>query len=221
MTAQTEQATVTFTPGDYWTPERALNAVAAMTAKMATPEMRRILEQMGEDFSETHVGGLQQPSHSPTLTRSGIVFRRAQANDVPELTRVIIEADLPPLFIEEFAEGFIVAENHNRLLAVGGIELYEGGAGFVRNVAVDKAGRGLGLGRDIAELLYADARASGVRDVFLFTQDAYLFWKHMGYIDVPLDAWPLSSRACWQYRYVVEHLELMMRIGVHSMWKAA
>jgi len=219
MTSKIEATTGSFTPGSYWTPERAKRSVDAMLATLASPAMQAEMEQTGDDFSETHVHGLQQPSRSPSLTREGVAFRRGRQDDVPELTRLIVEADLPALFIEEFVEGFAIADKGGQILAAGGLEVYEGGAGVIRSIAVARAARGLGLGREIAELLMADAGASGMSDVFLFTQDAYLFWNHMGYVDVPMDAWPLPARACWQYRYVVAHGEMMARIGVHSMWK--
>ena len=225
MTTSTETAIITprtnadgFVAGDYWTPERAQHAVEAMKARLATPEMQAILTHAGEDFNETHTGELQQPSRTPRLNGDGITFRRGIDADVPELVRVISEAKLPPIFVEEFIGGFVIAEKDGRIITAGGMEVYET-AGFLRSIAVDKDARGLGLGRRIADLLRADAQASGIEHLFLFTQDAYTFWKHVGFVDIAVDAWPKASQVCWQYRYVVANIDLMRAIGVHSMWR--
>ncbi|HET6615351.1 MAG TPA: GNAT family N-acetyltransferase [Dehalococcoidia bacterium] len=219
MTMQLEAITNSFIPGAYWTPERAQRAVAAMNARLDTPEVQAMLEHAGDDFNDTHTGELQQPSLSPTLSRDGVRLRRARRGDLPAITDVIVNANLPALFVEEFAEGFAVAEQDGAIIATGGLEIYEN-AGFLRSIAVTREGRGLGLGREITKLLIADARAARIRDMYLFTQDAVRFWQHMGFADVPMDAWPESARANWQYRYINAHFELMQAMGTHSMWKA-
>lgn len=218
LTTTTRPPRSTFVPGSYWTPARAHHAVAAMSDALATPEMQAVLNHAGEDFEETHTGELQQPSRHPRLTREGLTFERATIDDVPELTQVIVEANLPAMFIEEFIGGFAVARQSGRIIAAGGMEVY-GDAGFLRSIAVVREARGLGLGRNIADLLRADARASRLQHLFLFTQDAYTFWKHVRFTDIALDAWPVAAQACWQWQYVAANQELMRKIGVHSMWR--
>ena len=219
MSMQLEAITTSFIPGAYWTPERARRAVAAMNARLETPEVQAMLEHAGDDFNDTHTGKLQQPSRLPKLSRDGVRLRRARRGDLPAITDVIVNANLPPLFIEEFAEGFAVAEQQGAIIAAGGLEIY-GNAGFLRSIAVTQEGRGLGLGREITKLLIADARAAGISDIYLFTQDAVLFWQHMGFAGVPMDAWPEAARANWQYRYISAHFAAMQAMGTHSMWKA-
>jgi amino-acid N-acetyltransferase len=216
-TTNTSQAPL-FVPGDYWTPEVARRSVTAMRETLATPEMQDVLNRAGDEWQATHTGELQLPSTSPRLSGEGIKFRRARSEDVPELARVIMEAKLPPFFIEEFVGGFVFAEKDGRMIAAGGMEVYES-CGFLRSIAVDEAARGLGLGRKIADLLHEDARASGLEQLYLYTQDAYMFWKHVGYADVPFDSWPVETHECWQHRFMMEHMDLVRAIGVHSMWR--
>jgi len=219
--AQIQAETDTFVPGSYWTAARVSEAVARMTASLESPAMQAVLEQMGADFTDTHGGEQQQPSLHPQLTRDRLRIRRGRAGDVEALAALIAEANLPPLFIEEYVEGFAVAEQDGRIIAAGGLEVYGKAGAFIRSVAVAPEGRGLGLGREIAELLCEDAHASGVHDIYLFTQDAWFFWQHLGFVDIPMDAWPPATRVCWQYRFLIEHPAFMRSLGVHSMWRRA
>jgi amino-acid N-acetyltransferase len=189
-----------------------------MRATLAKPEMQATINSAGDDWQETHTGELQQPVRSPQMSGEGITYRRGRPEAVPELARVIAEAKLPAFFIEEFAGGFAFAEQDGRMIAAGGMEVYES-YGFLRSIAVDERARGLGLGRKIADLLRADAKASGLDHLFLYTQDAYTFWKHLGYVDVAFDAWPAAMHECWQYRFMMDHMDLVRAIGVHSMWR--
>ncbi len=97
--------------------------------------------------------------------------------------QLIASANLPPLFIEEFLPGFAVVEHEGEIVGCGGLELY-GDSGVIRSIVTDEAARGLGLGRRISELLIDDARAFGATDLYLFTMDAWEFWKHLGFVDV-------------------------------------
>jgi N-acetylglutamate synthase-like GNAT family acetyltransferase len=92
-------------------------------------------------------------------------------------------------------------EHERRLIGAGGLEFY-GDDAVVRSVVVDPAARGVGLGLEIARLHEADAVASEARGIYLFTLHAWPFWKHLGYVDLPLDRWPEPVRENWQYQFV-------------------
>jgi len=152
-----------------------------------------------------------------TKAESEPAFRPASLADVPRMAGLIAEAHLPPIFIEEFIDGFLAADVAGQVGACGGVEMYDDCA-VIRSVVVDPSARGLGLGGQLAERLIALARARGARDVYLFTQDAREFWKHCGFIDVALDEWRGPARACWQYQFISQNPE--MAAGIHTMWLA-
>jgi N-acetylglutamate synthase-like GNAT family acetyltransferase len=128
---------------------------------------------------------------------------------------LIAAADLPPIFIEEFIDGFLAADVDGQVDACGGVELY-GDCAVIRSVVVDPSARGLGLGGQLAERLIALAGARGAGDIYLFTQDAWEFWKHYSFIDVALDEWKGPARACWQYQFISQNAE--MAADIHTMW---
>ena len=214
----------TFKPGAYWTPERAEHAARRMLDVLASPAMQAMMDEASAASGDpaatvAAVFAVQKADgHSGPVSAARIRFRRGEARDVPRLVQLIALANLPPLFIEEFLPGFAVAEHDGEIVGCGGLELY-GDCGVIRSVVTDERARGLGLGRRISELLIADAQAFGVSDVYLFTQDAWAFWKHLGFIDVPLDRWKQPPRSSWQYQFIAQHPEFAGEI--HTMWRGA
>lgn len=147
---------------------------------------------------------------------SEVTFRPATPADVPRLTELIAGADLPPIFIEEFLDGFIAAERASAVIACGGVEVY-GDCAVIRSVVVDAGARGLGLGGELAGRLMALARSAGATDLYLFTGDARPFWKHYGFVDVTFEQWKEPARASWQYQFLSQNREMVGEI--HTMWR--
>lgn len=140
-----------------------------------------------------------------------VTLRVAGAEDVAQMTALIAEAHLPPLFIDTFLAGFVVAERAGEMLGCGGLEMY-GDAGVIRSVVVEPQAQGLGIGRLVSERLIAAAREDGARELYLFTQDARNFWAHLGFADVRLDEWATEPRACWQYQFISQNPEALPEI---------
>ncbi len=147
-------------------------------------------------------------------------LRAATPDDIPGMAALIASAGLPPLFIEEYVDGFLVAERDGGLLACGGGEVY-GDCAVLRSIVVADAARGLGLGRQLAEGLIERVRAAGATELYLFTQDAHAFWQHLGFVDVALDDWAQPPRASWQYQFISINRNMDEFAGIHSMWRAA
>ena len=149
-----------------------------------------------------------------------VAFRAAARDDLPALSAMIASENLPPFFIEEFLDGFLIGERDATMLACGGVESY-GDCAVIRSIVVAPETRGLRLGRHIVDLLIGIAHERAAKDLYLFTMDAWPFWKHLGFEDVALDDWREPARACWQYQYIYQNREHEMFAGIHSMWKAA
>lgn len=153
-----------------------------------------------------------------STTVDNVTFRRATANDVPRFVELIAAANLPPLFIAEYLDGFIAAEADGGVIACGGLEMY-GQFAVIRSVVIDEQARGLGLGARMAAMLEDDARAAGATDIYLFTGDALEFWRHRGFVEVTFDQWARPPRLSWQYQFCSQNLDLIGEI--HPMWRKA
>ncbi len=127
-------------------------------------------------------------------------------------------ADLPPMFIDEFLDGFIVAERAGEIVSCGGLELY-GSSAVIRSVVVAPDARGTGLGGRIASVLVDKARQAGATDAYLFTMDAWEFWKHLGFVDVAFEEWREEPRECWQYVFMSQNRDSEMFATAHTMWR--
>ena len=206
-----------FAPGAYWTDDRKAAAVRRMSARLASPEMQAMMaasveEAHNNDAPPADDGAAPPPSVDPAT----ILFRRGREDDIGRFAELMVRAHLPPLFVDEFIEGFVAVESGGEVIGCGGLEVY-GESGVLRSIVIDERVQGLGLGRKMSELLMEDARLSGVTDLYLFTVDAWAFWKRLGFDDVALEAWKGPPRAGWQYAFISRHPEAVA--GIHSMWR--
>jgi amino-acid N-acetyltransferase len=206
-----------FVPGSFWSAERIEAARSRARAKLASPEFQAMMSMAEPPEFPTPDGGV--PDFRAPISRDRCTVRRGRPADIARMTELIAGANLPPLFIEEFIDGFATVEYEDAVIGCGGLEIY-GGSGVIRSVVIDERARGLGLGRDVADLLIADARAAGATDLYLFTMDAHAFWTALGFRDLPLEAWREDARENWQYQFMSTHPE-MLEAGVHSMWMHA
>lgn len=154
------------------------------------------------------------------MTGEAITLRQARADDIPRIVELITSAELPPLFIAENLDGFVVVERAEGVVACGGLELF-GRCGVIRSVVVDPELRGSGVGRTVWERLEQDARGAALTDLYLFTGDAHDFWSRLGFVDVTFDEWKAEARMNWQYQFLSQNQDLFPREQLHIMWRAA
>ena len=201
----TTEPNLQFTPGDYWTRERADLGVAAMLRTWNSPEMQTLMNDIATADDMDEVAGSGGIAASVTATfrvdSARLTWRRARRDDIPAMAQLIVAGHLPPFFIDEWLGGFVVAEQDGVIVACGGAEIY-GSHAVLRSIVVDEAARGLSLGRKLAELLEEDAVLAGATDIYLFTADAHEFWQHLGFEDVTLDDWAEEPRASWQWQFM-------------------
>ena len=83
--------------------------------------------------------------------------------------------------VDGYVENFVIAENESgSWIGVAGVELY-GESGLLRSVAVDRQFRGRGSGRILVNAILERARDKGIKTVYLLTEDADNYFKHLGF----------------------------------------
>jgi N-acetylglutamate synthase-like GNAT family acetyltransferase len=107
--------------------------------------------------------------------------RAATARDLASIKNFLIENELPDLGVDGWVENFVIIEDRTgNWIGVAGLELY-GQSGFLRSVAVDKHFRGRGHGRTLVSAVLANARARGLKRVYLLTDDASDYFERLGF----------------------------------------
>jgi len=217
----------TFLPGAHWTTERVAAAREAMIALRDSPEMQTLMRTVAEATDSGHdpasmaaamSGVIADGRVTTPVRREACLVRRGRRGDEAGLTRLIVEGNLPPFFIEPFIDGFLVVEHEGDIVGCGCAEMYEDSS-VIRSVVVSSQARGLGIGLEIARLLEDDARLSGARHLYLFTIEAWRFWLRLGYVDISIDSWQVPARENWQFQFISQFPEAVKE--VHVMGKLA
>jgi len=109
-----------------------------------------------------------------------MTIRPAVDGDLPGIARLLEGAGLPTEDLPPQTSGFFVSFTGESLVGVIGLERY-GGAGLLRSLAVDRNRRGRGTGQALCETLLRYSEAEGVRDLYLLTTDAAVFFERLGF----------------------------------------
>jgi len=97
------------------------------------------------------------------------------------MKKFLEENALPVEGIESCLENFVIAEDKDgKWVGVAGLEVY-GECGLLRSVAVDKRFRFQGHGRKLVDSVLRNARAKGVRTIYLLTETASSFFQRLGF----------------------------------------
>lgn len=107
--------------------------------------------------------------------------RAATAGDLMKIKSFLRENRLPDLGVDGCVQNFVIAEDENASwVGVAGLELY-GESGLLRSVAVDKHARGRGHGRTLVNAVLGNARAKGLKKIYLLTDDARDYFQRLGF----------------------------------------
>jgi len=108
-------------------------------------------------------------------------LRPATDRDLPKVKSFLVENGLPDRGIEEYIRDFVIAQDEIRgWIGVAGLETH-GNNGLLRSVAVSEHSRGKGVGRALVNAVLTDARARGLRTVYLLTDDASDYFERLGF----------------------------------------
>jgi len=127
------------------------------------------------------------------VEREEVAYRRAEASDWPEIDTLLRGARLPVEDAADHLEHFTVGMAQAGLVAVGGFESH-GADALLRSFVVAEAVRGRAHGSDLLRHVLRDARAAGVRTVYLLTQTAERFFTRHGFRPVERSDAPQAIR---------------------------
>ena len=139
-------------------------------------------------------------------------LRPAEAADLGA-ARTFLEASGLPLdgLEDQFGPAYVVAESAGRLVGLAGMEVY-GYDGLLRSVAVDRPRRGTGLGAALVEDRLAWARNGGIRNVWLLTTTAEVWFTRFGFETADRAVAPPDMRASPEFTTACPGSSACMRL---------
>jgi amino-acid N-acetyltransferase len=140
-------------------------------------------------------------------------LRAASTRDLVKIKRFLRENGLPHLGVDGWIANFVMVEDEKgNCVGVAGLELYDT-SGLLRSVAVDKDSRGRGHGRTLVNAILANARAKGVKNIYLLTDDAHDYFRRLGFqvvdrkdVDAPVKTSVEFTEACSESALVMRRV---------------
>jgi amino-acid N-acetyltransferase len=140
-----------------------------------------------------------------------VTLRPAEPGDLPEVVRLLREADLPLQGVTaEALENFVLAEHEGRAVGVVGLEVYQQSA-LLRSAAVEKRWRGSGVGSALIDRALAITRDRGIQDVYLLTTTAEDYFPRFGFACIARDAVPEAVQASAEFQGACPSSAVAMR----------
>ncbi len=138
-------------------------------------------------------------------------YRPCTIGDISRVEALLKVVDLPLDGVAEGITRFILAENGSDIVAVAGLELYAD-CGLLRSVAVKPGMQRHGIGRQLVGKVIENAKAYGVRRLFLLTETAEPFFAKMGFVRVQREEVDESVRKSLEFcRVCPDTAAAMMR----------
>ncbi len=132
--------------------------------------------------------------------RTTVVIRRATVGDLPAVERLLTANGL---ILDDVAAGiadFFVAEGEGMVFGTIGLEVRAPYA-LLRSAAVDPVRHRSGIGALLVARLVEEARARGLRALYLFTPSAAPFFERHGFTRTTREAVPRELRSTGQFTH--------------------
>jgi amino-acid N-acetyltransferase len=146
-----------------------------------------------------------------TAPASASWVRAATPGDWGSIEQLLMARDLPAAGAREHLATFVVATKGLSLLGCAGIERY-GEVGLLRSVAVAENVGGRGVGSELVRALLEQARALGLRELYLLTTTAAAYFPRFGFERIGREALPSSLQASEELRGACPASAVAMRL---------
>lgn len=158
----------------------------------------------------------------PAVTDRGLL-RRARPTDLSSVLGLLAGAGLPSDGVSEAFSSFLVAKSGEdlgaggaaTLVGVAGLEVH-GPDGVLRSVAVDPAWRGRGLGARLVRAIIDEARARGLRHLYLLTTTADAWFPRHGFDVIDRSAAEPAVLESVEFRDVCPASAVAMRLKLQD-----
>lgn len=182
--------------------ENTLNAHAAQVFEHIAPsqhaQIQDALAVLVSALAQAAQTGQASQPQTPT-DQARLIIEDANMQDVPAIEVMLAKAKLPIVGVRRHIAHFRLAKQEDKVVAVGGLELY-GEQALLRSIVVDPEQRNKAYGKQIVRDLCHSAQQAGIHDLYLKTVSASPFFKELGFQELPYDQVPASLKKSSQFR---------------------
>lgn len=139
-------------------------------------------------------------------------IRAARAGDLDAVEALLRDAKLPLDGVRDFfPDSYAVAERGNEIIGAIGIEHY-GGHGLLRSAVVVETARGTGVGNQLVQERLQWSRDQDLRDLFLLTTTAPVFFEKLGFVRTEREAVPAEVQRAPEFASICPSTAVVMRL---------
>ena len=139
-----------------------------------------------------------------------IDLRAANGNDIPLVRRLLKANNLPFQDISDKIDCIVIARNNGKNVGIGGLEKL-GEYGLLRSIVIDEQFQGKGLGGQLCNLLVKQAKVTGVKELYLLTTTAELYFSRLGFRKIQREQAPKAIQSTMEFKELCPASSALMR----------
>jgi amino-acid N-acetyltransferase len=133
------------------------------------------------------------------------------ASHLSDIETLLQKCELPFGDCNKHLENFFGIISGERLIAIGALQI-KGSVALLRSIAVPRENRGRGLAALMTQHLLGMARSKHVRELYLLTETAELYFAKFGFCLVKRDTVPDAIKATHQFETLCPASAQAMRL---------
>ena len=122
----------------------------------------------------------------------------ATGKDIPFITALLLDADLPPDDLERWIDNFLMLSVEGKTVGCIGLEIW-GKVGLLRSFVISENYRSKGLGIKLYDRLIALAKAMNLSSILLLAIGASIFFEKNGFKFIDRNEAPESVKKSIQF----------------------
>jgi amino-acid N-acetyltransferase len=134
-------------------------------------------------------------------------------NQRENIEAILLAEKLPVADLPAALDSFLVATENGQTIGVAGIELY-GAYGLLRSLAVLPAYRSKGIAGKLIQQLEPQAKAAGLKALYLFTETAPEYFAAKGFEKITRDEVPEEIKQSSEFSHVCPVSAIAMKKSI-------
>ena len=138
----------------------------------------------------------------------------ATGNDIPFITALLLDADLPPDDLERWIDNFILLSVEGKTVGCIGLEIWDK-VGLLRSFVISEEYRSKGLGIKLYNRLMARAKEMKLSKILLLAKGASIFFEKNGFKIIDRNEAPESVKNSIQFNLEECRVYNVMKLDIN------